>query len=178
MKIAIISDIHDNLANLERFLEMFKGEAIICCGDVATVETLEWLATNFEGPIKLVCGNAEIGREQFAEVATKHKNLEIFADSGAWEIEGFKLAFVHQPSKIDLALRQAQSESMPEFIFYGHTHKPWIRIEPEDRLLGAVQRRSSGTVIANPGTLGGVFTSATFAILDTQTGKLELKKLY
>ncbi|MFA5291208.1 MAG: metallophosphoesterase family protein, partial [Candidatus Paceibacterota bacterium] len=83
MKIAVISDIHDNLANLERFLKLaeeLKIEGIICCGDVTTPETLEKLVSDFSGPIKLACGNMEIRREEFAEVAERHKNLEVFAE--------------------------------------------------------------------------------------------------
>ena len=49
-------------------------------------------------------------------------------------------------------------------MFYGHTHKPWF--------VG-----KNDIIIANPGTLGGVFYKASFAVLDTDTGKLELKIL-
>ena len=206
MKIAIISDIHDNLANLERFLVMFGQECealsashennrkvepcgIICCGDVTTPETLEYLVERFDGLIKLVCGNMEIRREEFAEVAKRHANLEVFAEVGVWECPtsgveqkksraGLDLAFVHKPDRVEeLTLRRAQGKPY-DFVFYGHTHKPWIKVEPDDRLLRVVQRRSSGTILANPGTLGGIFTASTFAVLETETGRLELKKLY
>lgn len=171
MKIAVISDIHDNLANLERFLKLaeeLKIEGIICCGDVTTSETLEFLVSNFEGPIKLACGNTEIGQEKFAEVAERHKNLEVFAEVGALHhteqgksgLVKIDVAFVHRPNKTrELALSGKYS-----FVFYGHTHRPWISGE--------------GPIVANPGTLGGVFTAPTFAILGTDTNSLELKKLY
>jgi len=169
MKIAIIADIHDNLANLERFLESAKNlgiEAIINCGDVTTPETLEWLAERFAGSIKLANGNMEIRREEFAEVAKRHKNLEVFAEIGELEVEGVKIAFVHRPDKVEEIIKEsAQGGRSLRFVFYGHTHKPWI----EER---------NGVIIANPGTLGGVFTVATFAVLDTISGQLELKKLY
>ncbi|MCX6712389.1 MAG: metallophosphoesterase family protein [Candidatus Vogelbacteria bacterium] len=176
MKLAIISDIHDNLANLEKFLAVAKGlgiYGIICCGDVTTPETLEWLAENFSGPIKLANGNMEIRREEFFEVAKRHKNLEVFEEVGEWDYQtpgvdtSTRIAFVHRPDKTEeLArrlVRQAHRKKY-NFVFYGHTHKPWIRGE--------------GVIIANPGTLGGVFTGATFAVLDTVTGHLELMRLY
>ncbi len=183
MKLAIISDIHDNLANLERFLEVFDGEGIICCGDVTTPETLEYLVERFVEPIKLVCGNMEIRQEEFIEVTKRHKNLEIFREIGEWRIEGSQksrlaldLAFVHKPDRVE----ELAQTGKYQFVFYGHTHKPWISTVPEDSPSGAVQGLSSGTttIIANPGTLGGVFTYSTFAILNTDTGQLELKKLY
>ena len=161
MKIAVISDTHDNIANLERFLELARGleiEGLISCGDVTTPETLDWLAENFAGPIKVACGNAEIRREEFAGIALKHPNLEVFPGVGEWGVDGLKLAFVHQTRpQIDCGAYN--------FVFHGHTHKPWI---------GQIGE----TLIANPGTLGGVFTAPTFSVLDTQTGHLELKRLY
>ncbi len=182
MKIAIISDIHDNLANLKRFLELAKElgiESIICCGDVTTPETLEELVKNFTGTIKLVCGNAEIRREEFFDVAKRCQNLEVFAEKGEWEIEGLKLAFIHRPDRVRGLSGPSVDKESHQFIFYGHTHQPWIRIVPEDGPSGAVQGPSSGTTIAaNPGTLGGFSTTPTFAILDTETRQLELKKLY
>lgn len=161
MKIAIISDTHDNWANIEAFLVLAKKEKIerlIHCGDVTTPETLEKLIENFSGPIKLACGNAEIRREDFFALAHKFSNLEVFAEWGEWQIDRLKIAFSHQPTK-------GEDESGFNFVFHGHTHKPWI---------GQIGQ----TLIANPGTLGGVFSPPTFALLDTQTGYLELKKLY
>ena len=98
MKIAIVADTHDNLANLELFLEQAKAkgiEAIIHCGDVTTPETLEWLAERFVGPIKLADGNMEIRREEFGTVAERHNNLEVFADIGDWTVDGMRLAFAN-----------------------------------------------------------------------------------
>jgi predicted phosphodiesterase len=199
MKIAIISDIHDNLANLERFLAVFDGPAfaegygeakgIICCGDVTTPETLEYLTQNFSGPIKLVCGNAEIRSEEFFSLTKRFPQLEVFAKWGEWKIRESKksrhaldLAFVHKPDRVEEIahglVRQAHHKKF-SFVFYGHTHQPWVKTAPKDPPLGTPQGESLGvTVIANPGTLGGVFTAPTFAVLDTASGRLELKKLY
>jgi predicted phosphodiesterase len=51
MKLAIISDTHDNLANLEKFLTSWakenRIETIIHCGDIASGDTVEFLAKQF-----------------------------------------------------------------------------------------------------------------------------------
>ena len=50
MKIAIISDVHDNIPNLKKVLDYCasnKIEKIICCGDLASLETLDYLNDNF-----------------------------------------------------------------------------------------------------------------------------------
>jgi predicted phosphodiesterase len=46
-------------------------------------------------------------------------------------------------------------------VFYGHTHEPWIE-----------ERR--GVKVINPGTLGGVFANATFAVWDTEKKDIKL----
>jgi len=146
---------------------------IICCGDVTTPETLGWLAERFGGPIKLVCGNMEIQREEFAEVAKRHDNLEIFSEIGALHhteqgkngLVEVNIAFVHKPDKVEELAHPPAGGGKYNFVFYGHTHKPWTK-------------QIGQTLIANPGTLGGVFTAPTFAVLDTETDKLELIKLY
>lgn len=163
MKIAIISDTHDNIANLERFLAVISRdgiEGLVHCGDVTTPETLEWLAERFAGPIKLACGNMEIRREEFSDVGGKYKNLEIFPEIGEWGVGEKKIAFMHRPDKTE-ELAQTKAYS---FVFYGHTHKPWIS-------------QIGTTLVANPGTLGGVFTAPTYAILDAKTGQLALHRL-
>lgn len=52
MKLAIISDIHDNLANLEKFLFFIRKKRIkiiISCGDLGGQEALKLLTENFKG---------------------------------------------------------------------------------------------------------------------------------
>jgi predicted phosphodiesterase len=75
-------------------------------------------------------------------------------------IEGKKVGVCHEPYLMDNFL---DSDKL-DYIFYGHTHKPWS------------EKRNS-TFIFNPGTLGGVFQKATFAVWDTSSNKVELKLL-
>ncbi|MFH1192432.1 MAG: metallophosphoesterase family protein [bacterium] len=51
-----------------------------------------------------------------------------------------------------------------DYVFYGHTHKPWEEMVGECKLL-------------NPGTLAGMFYRATFAVWDTVNNKFSLKIL-
>ncbi|KKP82446.1 MAG: hypothetical protein UR83_C0052G0017 [Candidatus Moranbacteria bacterium GW2011_GWF2_35_54] len=53
MKIAIISDVHNNETNLKKVLDYCikkKIKKIICCGDLASDETLDFMADNFNPP--------------------------------------------------------------------------------------------------------------------------------
>ena len=60
MNIAIISDIHDNIPNLKKVLDYCrkqKVEKMIHCGDLATLETLDFINKNFSGEIFFTFGN-------------------------------------------------------------------------------------------------------------------------
>src|SRR3989339_444653 len=98
MKIAIISDIHDNLVNLNKFLNWIKKnkiESVICCGDITNNETLNELA-KFSGAIYMVSGNIKLFDD---EHVPQHKNIKYF----------------------DKILKEKKCD----IVFYGHTHRPW-----------------------------------------------------
>jgi putative phosphoesterase len=156
MKIAIISDSHDNLENLKKFFDFAKKEKIeilIHCGDVCNGETLKEIEKNFE-QIYLCLGNADI-KESLLEEAKKTK---IFEKEGKIEIDGLKIGFCHM-----FNLKEKNLESF-DFYFFGHSHWPFLKKEGD-------------CYLANPGNLAGLFYKATFAILDTKTRKLKLKIL-
>ncbi len=161
MKIAIISDIHDNLPNLLKALDWFKKEKIdkiICCGDVTNNETLEDLSTNFLEEIILVKGNADNWYEEELE---KFKNITYLGRSGGVVVlDGVKIGICHEPYLSEKIIKNEK----PHILFCGHTHKPW----EEDK---------NGVLMINPGTLGGMFQDGTFAMYDTSKGELKLKRV-
>jgi len=160
MKIAIISDIHDNLPNLEKCLswcEKEKVEKIICPGDVTNFETLKYLSHNFKGEIFLVSGNAELYEEKDLK---KFKNINFGGETMIFTLDNLNIGLCHQPEKIKRILESTKNKL--DFIFYGHTHRPWLKKE-------------GLTMIINPGTLSGVFSESCFAYFDTKSRKLELK---
>ena len=161
MKIAIISDTHDNLATLDKFLGFIKKnpvETVIHCGDIAEGDTLKHLAKGYGGKILVAFGNMDY-RDTVESAAKKLPDkVTLFANFGQAEIGGLKIGFCHHK---EAALEYCHTRRF-DFIFYGHTHRPWI----ED---------IDGCQLANPGTLAGMFYKATFAMLDTETKKLDLK---
>ncbi len=165
MKIVIISDVHDNLVNLEKCLNWCKNEKIkhlICCGDITNSETLKFLAEKFIGEIYLVKGNIEIYDE---EDLKKYKNIQYFGKIGRFKINNTTIGICHEPYLIDKILEKDSCE----IIFYGHTHKPW----------SSYAKASDGkkTLTVNPGALGGMFMKSTFAVYDTKSKVMELKIL-
>jgi putative phosphoesterase len=164
MLIAVISDTHDNIPNIEKFLKWAKEnkiEMIIHCGDIAAPSMInELFAPLFGGEMHFVFGNVA-DREILPKVMTKYPNTKLHGDSGELEIDGLRIAFCHRPEE---AKGLAESNKY-NLVFYGHTHKPGMETLPNNCQL------------INPGTLGGVFQKATFAVFDTATKNIELKVL-
>ena len=160
MKIAIISDSHDNIVNIEKFLNWAnqnKIDMIIHCGDLAAPSIIsKELAPKFKGQIHFVHGNVA-DRELNAKFAKEFDNVTLHGDEGILKIDGKIIAFCHYPKQAE---ELAQSGKY-DLVFYGHDHTPWEKQVNKTRLL-------------NPGTLAGMFNKATFAVYDTKTNKAEL----
>lgn len=165
MKIAIISDSHDNLANIKILADWLKAHPVdlaIHCGDVAADETVKFLAQNIAAPLHLVYGNMDKNyRDQIYEASDELENVQLHGDQGELTLGSIKIAFCHFPEQ---ARRLAQSGQY-QLVLYGHTHQPWL------------ETLANNCQLINPGTLAGLFNKASFAVYDTDSGKLELKVL-
>lgn len=159
--IAIFSDVHDNLNNLDLFLSKARAQkvaALIFAGDLTSAETLNYLSSRWGKPIYLVSGNADFFR---ATDCKKHSQLVYGFDYLDFSYENFHFLVAHKPTDLKKILTL---NSAYDFAFYGHTHTPWIKNE-------------NGVIIANPGNLKDGFGQATYALLDAKNGHLELKRL-
>jgi uncharacterized protein len=149
MRIAIISDTHNNLATAKKITDWLNKEKIkllLHCGDISTQDTVSEIEKNFKGEVKFAKGNADF-------------DLDI-PEKQELQIEGKKIAFCHFP---ELA-KELAGTGKYDFVFYGHTHQPW-------------QEKIKNCYLVNPGEAAGQFTKPTFALYDPATGKLELKIL-
>lgn len=166
MQIAIISDIHNNELNLKKVLNFCaekKIEKIICCGDLASQETLDFLCDNFSGEIFYTFGNMDVDHlniEAYKHVS-KYRNVFVYESFGETEIDGKKIAFVHFPNK---AKRLAETGKY-DFVFFGHTHKPWEEMIGKCKML-------------NPGNVTGDLYPPTFAVWSTEDDKFELVRIH
>ena len=161
MKVVIFSDLHDNIPNLDIFLawvNLHKIPKLIFCGDLTHLETLLYLRGKYHGQIFMVNGNAD---SFYAKDVKKLKNIIFDEKKLEFKIDNQKILITHKPA--DLKKYLAEDSSF-DFAFHGHTHRPWLT-------------KQDGLIIANPGTLSEVFSKSSFAILDTENGKLELKVL-
>jgi len=149
MKIAIVSDTHNNWTNFKKAINWIMKEKIkliLHCGDIMNQEIIDQANEYFNGEIKFVKGNGDFELDLPAK-------MEL-------EFNKRKIAFTHFP---DIAKKLSQSGKF-DLVFYGHTHRPW------DEKIG-------DTHMINPGELAGQFYKPTFAVYNTSTGNLELKIL-
>src|SRR3989344_8260805 len=165
MKIAVLSDIHDHLTNLEKILKEIEGkvEAIIFCGDLispfttgilakANIPTYACLGNNDEDHI----GMMKKGGEKFTW-------FHLSQEYGEVELDGKKLAFCHYPKLGELLAKSGEYYA----VFYGHTH------EVDNKKIGK-------TLLLNPGSVCGInfdkaaYDKVTYAIYDTSTNSAEI----
>ncbi|MCX6763713.1 MAG: YfcE family phosphodiesterase [Candidatus Moranbacteria bacterium] len=174
MRIAIISDIHNNEVNLKKVLNYCKNnkiETIICCGDLASKATLDLLNDNFSGTVHYTFGNMDKGQIRDFALGEKYKNTTIYKNYGEIEIKNNhvkptghatrRIAFAHYP-KIAKELCETGNY---HFVFYGHTHKPWTE-------------KIGNCIMLNPGNVAGEIFPPTFAVWDTGNDKFALIRIH
>ncbi len=150
MKLAIVSDTHNNWANFKKIIEWLNKEdiqLILHCGDIASREIIDEAKKAFKGEIKYVRGNADY-------------DLTSIPEKSELELGGRKIAFAHFP---DIAKKLCRTGNYT-LVFYGHTHRVW-----EEKL--------NNCRLVNPGEAAGQFYKPTFAVYDADADSLELKIL-
>jgi len=164
MQIAIISDIHNNEINLDkvlRYCEQQKITTLICCGDLASKEVLELMNDNFSGTIYYTFGNADYTELRELDSAPKYRNTFMFKNFGEAKIDGKSIAFVHFPREA----RKLAESGKYNFVFHGHTHKPWEEMIGNCKML-------------NPGNVAGEIYLPTFAIWNTENDSFKLLRIH
>lgn len=165
MKIAIISDIHENFHNLIlalKHIKKFHVKKIIMLGDLINPAIAKVLVAS-EIPVFAIWGNNDGDKVAITKASlSKGSNLEMGFDTYDFlELGGRKLFLTHYPL---LARSMAKSGDF-DAVFYGHDHKKNL-----DRV--------GNCIIVNPGELSAHKTGkATFAIYDTDSNTAEIIEL-
>jgi putative phosphoesterase len=149
MKIAVMSDTHNNYIAVEAAIDILRQRKIthvIHCGDICDSDTV-WL---FQGlTTHFVFGNCDYDRHSLRQ-AVHGIGETLHEPFGHLEFDGVKLAFVHGDD--GSLLESLEYSGHFDFVFHGHTHV-------------AAERRRGCTRIINPGALYRVRVR-TFGILD------------
>jgi len=165
MKVAIISDIHDNSHNLVLFflkIEKLNIDKIIFLGDFINNGIAKMLAAS-KTPVFAIWGNNDGDKVAITKTAmSKNSNLEI-GDTvfGFIEIDNKKIFLTHYAN---IAKSMAKSGDF-DAVFYGHNHKKNIEV-------------INNCLLVNPGEISAHKTSqASFAVYDSEINTAELFKL-
>jgi putative phosphoesterase len=156
MRIAILSDIHDNIWKLETLLDSLVADQIIFCGDFCAPFTLGQIAVGFKGPIDVVFGNNDGDQFLLARVAGQHEHVTLHGDFAELDLDGRQVAVTHYP-EIGRALAKG---GIHDLVCHGHSHERVIT-------------REGDTLRVNPGEVMGRFGLSTYALYDTRTGQAE-----
>jgi putative phosphoesterase len=158
MRVAVLSDIHDNIWTLGDLLPQFGGaDALVFCGDFCAPFTLTQLAQGFDGPVHVVWGNNDGDKWLLTRNAAAVGNVTLHGELAEIELGGRRIAANHYPH---IARQLAESGSY-DAVFYGHDHTAHIE------WLG-------DTLLLNPGEVMGRFGRSTYAWYDSETGQAEI----
>jgi putative phosphoesterase len=158
MKIAILSDIHDNVWNLNAALEMASEfEALICCGDLCAPFIVDLIALAMPGkPVHIVFGNNDGDPRRITDKTRTYPDVHVHGEFLQDEFAGKRFAVNHYDA---IALPIARSEEF-DVVCFGHNHRYQVE-------------QFGKTLAINPGTIMGydgvrrVDIPATFVVYDT-----------
>ncbi|MEJ5258396.1 MAG: metallophosphoesterase [Fervidobacterium sp.] len=142
----IISDSHDNIPNVKKFIEIAKQKGvthIFHLGDIVSpfvapcflIDEIEFFG---------IFGNND-GEKLF--LMQKFQN-KLHNQPYEKELHGFRIFLMHEP----YALVPAIKSQLYDFVFYGHTHQLDIRTEGK-------------TLVINPGESCGYLTGRSTAVI-------------
>jgi putative phosphoesterase len=161
MHVAVLSDIHDNIWNLERALSQLAGvDMLLCCGDLCAPFSLKQLQDDFPGPVHVVLGNNDGDPLLLAQIAAQRDEVHLHQVLAEMELNGKRVAMAHY-GHVGQALA---ASGQYDVVFSGHTHRQ------QSRQLGR-------TLWVNPGEVMGRFGEPSFGLYETATGEVEIKRL-
>lgn len=159
MKIAILSDSHDNIPNLREAVKTSNergATVLIHCGDLISPFMLDEIAS-FRGAAYLVYGN-NVGDQHLISQAcgSRFPTITHHGVFGAVEAGGLRIVFTHYPQMARGLLRQENFD----VVCCGHNHRYQVESHGDSLLI-------------NPGELLGKDAQPSFCLLDCRSRKVE-----
>ncbi|MEN8152630.1 MAG: YfcE family phosphodiesterase [Acidobacteriota bacterium] len=157
LKIAIISDSHDNTKSLKTAVKIaneHKCSYFFHLGDIVSPYSAKFLG-KFNGVVKGVFGNCDGDRVELTRVFNNFGG-EINNPPYKFSIDGKSFVLMHEPYLLEEIIKSSEFD----YVFYGHLHK--------------VDKRKIGkTNVLNPGESSGFKKISNFFIMDLFTNNFE-----
>lgn len=155
MRVAILSDSHDNIPNLRAavtYCNAYSVNMVIHCGDLISPFMLDELAS-FGGAVHLIYGN-NVGDQHLISqwAGTRFPTITHHGVLGAVEAGGRRFAFHHYPE----VARGIAAQGSFDIVACGHNHI--YKVE-----------KIGDTLLVNPGELLGKDTQPSFCVIDCAT---------
>ena len=155
MKLAVLSDTHDNISKLDVALRMMTAaDAVLHCGDLCSPFVLHRMAAILPEtiPVHIIWGNNEGDIRLICARAASHKNINLHGDFAELSFGELRVALTHYPE----TARPLAASGFFQLVCYGHDHC-------------AHHSRVNNCTLLNPGELLGLKGKTTFAWFDTST---------
>jgi putative phosphoesterase len=157
MKLAILSDTHDNIWMLDKVgAQLSQVKVLLHCGDICSPFMIPRLAQTADNrPVHIVWGNNDGDKRLLMVQAEKTRNIQIHGELAELVLDGVKIAVNHYP-EIGRALAHS---GQYDLVCYGHDHS-------------AHEEKIGDTLLLNPGEVMGLMGRRTMAIYDTRKKEL------
>jgi putative phosphoesterase len=154
MKIAVLSDSHDNIWRLEEAMpHLREADAVIHCGDLCSPFVVRQLGEGLQDiPIHIVWGNNDGDTFLLSKVASAYSNITLHGLYALLEIDELRIAVNHYP----VIARGLALTGLYDLVCYGHDHT-------------GREEMIATCLLLNPGELMGMNGHSTFAVVDTRT---------
>jgi hypothetical protein len=119
MRIAILSDIHDNLWNLAAAIRAVSdADALLCCGDLCSPFVIDELA-RFPKEVHIVFGNNDADLFRITNKASKKPNVHLHGELFQSEFDGKRFAMNH----FDYIAKPLAKSGEYDVVCFGHNHE-------------------------------------------------------
>jgi len=163
MLIAIMSDSHDNIWNMQKVLGIIKNkraEMIIHCGDFIAPFMLEELE-KAGIPVHGVFGNNDGDQYLLTKFSlTVFSNITLHGIVGQVDIDGFNIGFTHQ----GMVAEGLAAGGNYKMVCFGHSHEYLLK-------------KIGQCILLNPGEVMGKDGRPGFCFADTKTAEVERVEL-
>lgn len=162
MRIAILSDIHDNIWKLEAALAAVRdADVLLCCGDLCSPFVVHQLGRGFARSIHVVFGNNDGDLYRITANARQYDHIRLHGELFRGEFDGQQFAMNHY----DGIARTLAVSGEFDVVCYGHNHV--FDIQRIGRTLAINPGPIMGAAFAPDGTRTDV--PSTFVMYETMT---------